>query len=144
MRFEVSHQIPSGIWCCLFQWKLTYIWGKVLPSALCVSGRPFTLKMEVEVPSAMLIPFCMTTLHNNTEDASLCFVPCLQHPVLNWYPWTVSIQCKGSYTVYLVFRLTLLSVTVWRCNSYHCFVTVWRCNSCHCLCQCYMLGRNMC
>jgi len=75
--------------------------------------------MEVEVSSAMLAPFYETTLCNNAEDDNLCSIICL-HLSMNWYPWTVSIQSTRSHQVCPVFRHTLLSVTVSKCNSYHC------------------------
>jgi hypothetical protein len=99
---KFSHQIPSGTWCFVFQSEFTYIWGRVLPSTSCISGRPFTLKMEIEVPSAMLVSFYTAILHNNAENANLCFLPCLQHPTQNWYQWTVSKQSKWSRHIYLV------------------------------------------
>jgi hypothetical protein len=49
----------------------------------CISGRTFTLKLGVEVTSALLVSFYTTTLHNNAEDANVFPVPCLQHPTLN-------------------------------------------------------------
>jgi len=76
--------------------------------------------MEVEVSSAMLAPFYETKLHNNAENGNLCSIIFSQHLSLNWCPWTVSIQSTWSHHVCPVFRLTLLCVTVSKCNSYHC------------------------
>jgi hypothetical protein len=45
-----------------------------------MSDRLFTLKLEVEVHSKMLVPFYKTTLHHIAEDADLYFLSCLQDP----------------------------------------------------------------